>query len=36
MTYANLDIDGKKEKAFGYIIKGLAYDIILGALDGTQ
>lgn len=30
MILANLDIDGRREKVSAYIIKGLAYDIILG------
>ncbi|KAI0996107.1 hypothetical protein K3495_g12074 [Podosphaera aphanis] len=30
ITYADFDIDGRREKIFGYIIKNLAYDVILG------
>ncbi|KAI0996563.1 hypothetical protein K3495_g11619 [Podosphaera aphanis] len=30
ITYANFDIDGRREKIFGYVIKNLAYDVILG------
>lgn len=30
ITYAEVDIDGHRERVFGYVIKGLAYPIILG------
>ena len=30
ITYADFDIDGRKERVWGYIIKNLAYPIILG------
>jgi hypothetical protein len=30
ITYANVDIDGYKEKIFGYVIKKLAFFLILG------
>ncbi|KAI1000299.1 hypothetical protein K3495_g7894 [Podosphaera aphanis] len=30
ITCAEFDIDGRREKVFGYIIRDLAYDIILG------
>ncbi|KAI1003431.1 hypothetical protein K3495_g4780 [Podosphaera aphanis] len=30
IIYANFDIDGRREKIFGYIFKDLAYDIIFG------
>ena len=30
ITYADFDIDGRKERVWGYVIKNLAYPIILG------
>ncbi|CCE34913.1 uncharacterized protein CPUR_08852 [Claviceps purpurea 20.1] len=30
MTYLNLDINGRRERVFGYVIKDLHYDLILG------
>jgi hypothetical protein len=30
ITYANVDIDGYKERIFGYVIKKLAFSLILG------
>jgi hypothetical protein len=30
ITYANVDIDGYKERIFGYVIKKLAFFLILG------
>ncbi|KAI0998037.1 hypothetical protein K3495_g10153 [Podosphaera aphanis] len=30
MTFIELDIDGRREKPYGYIILDLAYDMILG------
>jgi hypothetical protein len=30
VTFADLDFDGRKERVWGYIIKDLAYDLILG------
>lgn len=30
ITYADIDIDGRKERVFGYVIPGLAHPIILG------
>ena len=30
ITFIDMDIDGRTEKVWGYIIKNLAYDIILG------
>lgn len=30
ITYADFDFDGRQERIYGYIIKDLAYDIILG------
>lgn len=30
MTYATIDIDGRRERIFGYVIPGLHYDLILG------
>jgi hypothetical protein len=30
ITYANVDIDGYKERIFGYVIKKLAFLLILG------
>jgi hypothetical protein len=30
ITYANVDIDGYKERIFGYVIKKLAFPLILG------
>jgi hypothetical protein len=30
ITYANVDIDGYKKRIFGYIIKKLAFPLILG------
>lgn len=28
ITYADIDIDGRREKIWGYVIKDLAWDII--------
>lgn len=36
MTYATIDIDGRQERVFGYIIKDLAYPIILGKPWGER
>lgn len=30
MTYATIDIDGRSERTYGYIVKGLSFPIILG------
>jgi CTP:phosphocholine cytidylyltransferase-like protein len=30
ITYANVDIDGYKKRIFGYVIKKLAFPLILG------
>ena len=30
MTYATIDIDGRSERAYGYIVRGLSFPIILG------
>jgi hypothetical protein len=30
MTYATIDIDGRAERVYGYIVKGLSFPIILG------
>jgi hypothetical protein len=30
ITYANVDIDGYKKRIFGYVIKKLAFSLILG------
>ena len=30
MTYATIDINGRQERVYGYVIPGLHYDIILG------
>ncbi|CCE31587.1 uncharacterized protein CPUR_05440 [Claviceps purpurea 20.1] len=30
VTYLNLDINGRRERVFGYVIKGLHHDLILG------
>jgi hypothetical protein len=32
ITYANVDIDGYKKRIFGYVIKKLAFPLILGDL----
>lgn len=30
ITYVNFNINGREEKIFGFVIQGLAYDVILG------
>lgn len=30
ITYVNIDIDGRVQKVWGYVIQGPAYDMILG------